>query len=689
MQVIHIQTQIQTIMKGTYQPNDTIELSAIAKNYNGGQNKEFKTHQIQLSKLAAFLKKYNFSMITWEGGLREEQNFLKSIGFTGDNDKAGLTMQEAHDRLVKLDINHVIIPSRSHTKDHHRFHVIIFFDVPVYSADTYKRVAKQIVEEILPESDDSVTDAARFIYGSPDNANAIVYLDGKNYDISDEDGLWNVDLKIKDKDGAARQAHEFGEKTPIYCPFHKDSKPSAFIDFSEKSDNYYIHCSSCGQTYWMFKDVSYLERACQDYYSYGTEIWDFGMVNGEFFYDKIGQKKFHVLTNTENEPEKSEALRYLIKQHHIRHLGRVDFVSDMEAEESHYNVNLGLGIITASHAAIPIDIQDNAFVETYLKDRFGQYLQFIKEWLAVYCYTNYRKLPTLIFASERGNGKSSFVEIIADIFSTLSFQWGGSEDSFTYEVEKKLLIVDENQSDKVSQYKTLKKYTGQKYATVKKKFKDPYQVKNNMSIIIMSNDAIPLFVSRGELPTDTKNNQFFIYEFPALTGSIDPELQEKMLARLGHYIRTELKTVFDGLNMSGFRYSIDVPITDAEKELFTANTSDLESEVDMLVNKLIDQFHTDLFPTDEPWYPFIEKGYLPVQWIKNYTSGQKHYNQMIKAMRRQRLLVGETARFQSDGKRLFCLTMTDKLVQMLGTPNKPKVVGVVSDVACTLFNQGA
>jgi len=661
LQVGHIQPQIQTIMKGTYLPSDSIELSAIAKNYNGAQNVHFKTQTVQLAKLATFLKKYNFSTITWEGGYREEQKFLKSIGFTGDNDKPGLTMQEAHERLVKLGINHVIISSRSHTEDHHRYHITIFFDVPVYSAETHKRIATKIWEEILPESDDSVRDAARFIYGSPDNATFISYLDGKNYEVSSEDGLWDAKLRIKDKDGALRYAHEFEEKTPVYCPFHEDSKPSAFIEYSEKSDNHFIHCSACSKSYWMLRDVKYLERACKNYYSYGTDVWDFGMVNDEFFYDKIGQKKFHVLTNTEQEPSKSESFRYLVKEHHIRHLSRIDYISDMDAEQSFYKVDIGLGIIEAHHAAIAADLQDNKFVEDYLEDRFGQFRKFIKEWLAVYCYTNHRKLPTLIFASDRGNGKSSFVEIVADIFPTLSFQWGGYEDSFTYEVEKKLLVVDENQSDKVSQYKTLKKYTGQKFATVRKKFKDPYQVRSNMQIIIMSNDAIPLFVSRGELPDNTANNQFFVYSFPPLAGPIDPELQEKVLARLGHYIRTELKTVFDGLNMSGYRYSIEVPITDAEKELFAANATDIESDVDLLVERLVTKYQANNFPKDEPWHGFIEAGHLPVQWIKNYTTGQKHYNQVIKAMRRQQLITGDAAKVQNDGKRIFCVTMTEKL----------------------------
>ena len=124
-------------------------------------------------------------------------------------------------------------------------------------------------------------------------------------------------------------------------------------------------------------------------------------------------------------------------------------------------------------------------------------------------------------------------------------------------------------------------------------------------------------------------------------------------------------------------------------ELFSANTTDLESDVDMLTHRLIDQYSNDTFPDDMPYFPFIEQGQLPVLWIKYYSQSIRHYNQVIKGMRRQRLLVGVTDRIQVDGKRLFCLTMTDKLVQMLGTPNKPKVVGVVSDVAGNLFNQWA
>jgi len=675
-------------MKGII-PDKSIDLSTATKNYNGAANTYFTTESVPYRRLADYLTQHNYSTIHWRNGSRKEANFIKATGFVGDYDSGECTIQDVHDDLIAQGLNHHIIPSKSHTAEHHKFHVVLQFDHPVYSATGYKQIADHIANNILPGSDPAVTDAARYIYGSRDDADSVTYWDGANIQVVGLADIWNRDTEILDKDGVSIAVSDISSTTPIYCPFHEDSNPSAFIDFSKKSDNWFIHCSSCGSTFWMEQDKSHLERVCEPYWSYGTDIWDFGIIDDVFFYEKIGNTKFHIQTKTEETEDKREALRFLVNQKHIRHLSRIDYLSDISADDSFYDVDLGTGVISAHHRAVLADISDNAMVDQYLLDRFGVHLDFIKEWLAVYCHSNYRKLPSLIFSGGRGTGKSTFAEIVGEIFPTLSFQWSGNEEGFTYEVEKKLLIVEENLSDKVSQYKTLKKYTGQKYATVKKKFRDPYQVRNNTNIILLSNELIPLFVSRDEVPTDTRNNQFFIFEFPKLSGCIDPDTQDKVLARLGHYIRTELKVVYDGLSSTGFRYSIDVPITDAEKELFSANTTDLESDVDMLTHRLIDQYANDTFPDDMPYYSFIEQGQLPVLWIKYYSQSTRHYNQVIKGMRRQRLLVGETDRFQSDGMRLFCLTMTDKLVQMLGTPNKPKVVGVVSSVAGNLFNQGA
>jgi len=44
---------------------------------------------------------------------------------------------------------------------------------------------------------------------------------------------------------------------------------------------------------------------------------------------------------------------------------------------------------------------------------------FIKKYLAVYTYTSYRKLPTLVLKGERSNGKITFAEMVADIYKPL------------------------------------------------------------------------------------------------------------------------------------------------------------------------------------------------------------------------------------------------------------------------------
>ena len=162
MQVIHIQTQIQIIMKGTI-PAKTIELSTAAKTYNGAANTYFTTESVPYRELSDYLTQHNYSTIHWRNGSRKEANFIKATGFVGDYDSGERTIQEVHDDLIAQGLNHHIIPSKSHTAEHHKFHVVLQFDHPVFSASGYKRIAEHIVEEILPGSDLAVTDAARYI----------------------------------------------------------------------------------------------------------------------------------------------------------------------------------------------------------------------------------------------------------------------------------------------------------------------------------------------------------------------------------------------------------------------------------------------------------------------------------------------------------------------------------------------
>jgi transcription elongation factor Elf1 len=59
------------------------------------------------------------------------------------------------------------------------------------------------------------------------------------------------DMEIKTASGLFTRLYEFQETTPVYCPFHKDDNPSAFANRSINSNNVYIHCQTCGTTWWM------------------------------------------------------------------------------------------------------------------------------------------------------------------------------------------------------------------------------------------------------------------------------------------------------------------------------------------------------------------------------------------------------------------------------------------------------
>ena len=242
----------------------------------------------------------------------------------------------------------------------------------------------------------------------------------------------------------------------------------------------------------------------------------------------------------------------------------------------------------------------------------------------------------------------------------MTTEWHGHESDFTYEVEKKLLIVEENETSFMNQYKTLKKYSGQKYAMVKKKFKDPYRVKNNMNMVLLSNELISLYVSREELPTDMRNNQFFVFEMKKLKGDINPNIQQKVLDRLGLYVRDELKTVYNNLDLTGKRYSIDVPITDEEKDLFNNSIS----EADLLTDTLIE--HMTLNPSSD-YKEFLDSGYfpssLPDLYIFINNTGQK--NKLIKNMKKRNLIGSKSERKQVGQKRNYCYEMTDKFIEML------------------------
>ncbi len=412
---------------------------------------------------------------------------------------------------------------------------------------------------------------------------------------------------------------------------------------------------------------------CENFYSIGQKFCEASIVGDEFSITDIGKDKFYIRvgafdtpTDSEDKDEKdikNEYYRYLVKSRHIQNLRRIDYISDVSCQQSYYDFNWDEGVFTVHVPPKNGMVQDNAFIENFLEDLFGQYKQFIKEWLAAFFYTNYKKLPFLILTGERGTGKNTFAESIFTVIPTLSVNIKELGNNFNPYLEKKLVVLDEMNSGGKLQYQELKKLSGQKYAEINKKYAPQYTVQNNLNMIIMSNEVSPVSVSRDEVPTDENNNQFFVYRVENKIKNFDPEFLDKLAGRWYHYIVTELKTVFESLNFDGKRYSISTPITAEEKELFQNGATDLEIEVD----KLVADVTSDGVNTISEYHQFLIQGVLPTDYLKQYSSGKITKNSLVQELRKRGYLTTDNAAKYKyiNGKRPLSYKLTDQAIQAI------------------------
>jgi hypothetical protein len=662
-----------------------IKLSIKKKDYDGSHNKYFKSISADKDDLENIFKTYNYSLITWKieeekksseyNRKRKIENFESASGIVVDIDE-GLSINKAQKRLMDEKLNHIIITSKSHQLQkknsvaQDRYHILVFFNHEVKEENFYKK-AFNYLNGLFPQLDTNCGDLGRFIFASPSEAEYYSWFDGVNLnpdDIPDKDFLntpiaeeknifeFDNEMEVRLGSGKVVKALQITTKQPCYCvrPEHNDNNPSAIISLNEEEDKWVIHCTGCKATGWskLTKTDYELNKHMQHFYYLGKDIYEMGIAEDKFFLTKNSEKNFFYTIGAEKKENQESALKNLIKNRRLRTLTRVDYVGNPDVSESHYSVNANDGVITVNIAAIKPDVIDNKFIEEYLDTTFGQYKDFVKQYLAMYVFTNYTQLPTLVLYGPRGSSKTTFAGMVADIYPSLYMDWSGEAGSFTNECEKKLLIIEENLIDEKSQYKTLKKYTGQEELMVNKKYQPEYMVRNNVNIILISNEMIPLYVEKTEMPTDPTNNQFFVWEFKQLNSLPDGTFRNKIKERLGHYIRTELKTEFNGINKNYTRYGINVPITDYEKELFENNTTNIETQADLVLEK-IENRENEYTPNEEA-YKLYRAGYLPVTLIEEYAKGGIHPNTIIKNLKKRNKIEHKPIRKVEGKKRFTC-----------------------------------
>jgi hypothetical protein len=176
--------------------------------------------------------------------------------------------------------------------------------------------------------------------------------------------------------------------------------------------------------------------------------------------------------------------------------------------------------------------------------------------------------------------------------------WNGDSNNFNEYYRSKLLFVDENDNaEKRTQYVEIKKVTGNKIIRINEKYKPEYYVPNNINIIIATNDAKPVFLNWKEEPKAENVNNFFIYQCPNVpANSIDSGLEDKLKARIGHYVRTELKIRFAKLSVRGFsnnRYALAAPITEFHRRLLATSVTNVEMEAEELAVHIVGLEYSD------------------------------------------------------------------------------------------------
>jgi len=216
---------------------------------------------------------------------RSVVNFLATDIVPIDID-GGVTIEEMLENPIFMQYGALIYTTPSHKTDHHRFRVVFVLPRTITKANELTAVKRSLSRRL--GGDPAATDAARLFYGSEgcttwvfdreisDDFLGELIEDGKikpqsdsilNKGIATSRSLLILkgDKAVITAEQHAIELKDINKTTTIYCPFHHDQNPSAFVAINEKGSKF-IRCSSCQMTWWMDDGKSY------DFYSFDEAV---------------------------------------------------------------------------------------------------------------------------------------------------------------------------------------------------------------------------------------------------------------------------------------------------------------------------------------------------------------------------------------------------------------------------------
>jgi hypothetical protein len=580
-----------------------------------------------------------YSTNYWKNGKCNKTNYLGMYGLSMDIDK-DIPLEKAKE-LFK-DYNYVIHTSTSHRADlpnkggvHDRFRVILPCDPDNYSKYTDSKRAEALYSALIkkyPFIDAACAELARkyfpFLnaqypqlfecyindtgtYFSVDDAEVDAEISATpstpvkrtraTLDLTDSNRKYihrDDEVLLPDK-VTKMKIEDFVVGGPIFCPFCDDinsQSASGLLTFT--SEGYpMIHCSHCTDEHKktgnpqngkyhlpvneQYNNIFYIDNRIYTVRELANNI-TLGLIPDSYLFG---------LSN-----DRQKALKHWLA--HNRYFTAESFTVERKVngyiEDLQWKLNSKQGILDINIPPIATEIEDNDFINNWLDEIFQMHAEWIKDWLSLFCYTNFIPMPILIINGPRGCGKSTFAEFVGNLFSGVSMDWKGEKETFTDHNEKRLLIMDEANVDKKEQYTLFKSITGQQKLSVNKKYKAPYQVRNNLCLILLTNEATPMFLVEQERPKTPEDNQFFMYFMERTRTTLNSNIKNLLKARAGHYVRTELRAraqrIFDSGKMQECRYAIPTPMTELLMEQFDNARTSLDYDCDLLHKYCVNGF---------------------------------------------------------------------------------------------------
>lgn len=208
---------------------------------------------------------------------RNTQNFICSDVIAADVDGT-MTLEEALGSSFIKDNATFIYTTPRHNEEEHRFRVVFLLEQTISRSGDWRDALLGLAHKL--GSDKSIKDAARLLYG---NTKATVYFIGKSLSQEETKNLISVgvdhrsrvdrnlnspfsmissmnlspETRITLATGQVLPLKNIEPKLSVYCPFHPDKNPSAFVIRSLYAASIGIHCMACNVSYWAGRSVDY------------------------------------------------------------------------------------------------------------------------------------------------------------------------------------------------------------------------------------------------------------------------------------------------------------------------------------------------------------------------------------------------------------------------------------------------